>query len=108
MNIFKFTTVLAIAAPVMVYGQNIDSVIGVVESIIKQLTPIAFALGLLFFFWGLAMFILKSGEDKEKGKNIMIWGTLALFVMASVFGIINLFQDTLKVNNNSGLTVPQL
>ncbi len=54
------------------------------------------ALAFLVFFWGLALFLFNR-ENKtinERGKNIMIWGVVALFVMVSIWGIIGLLQTT--------------
>ena len=68
--------------------------------IINILVPIAFTAALLFFFWGLAKFILAAGDPaaKEQGKNIMIWGIVALFVMASVWGITTILAETVNVD----------
>ena len=59
---------------------------------VQTLTVLAVALALLFFFWGLAQFILKSGDaaSHEEGKNKMVWGVIALFVMVSIWGIVGL------------------
>ncbi len=63
-------------------------------SLVGLLIPVAFSLAVLFFFWGLGKFIFYAGSDVQRaeGKQIMIWGVVALFVMASIWGIINFFQ----------------
>ena len=75
--------------------------------IVNLLVPIAFTAALLFFFWGLAKFILAAGDPaaKEVGKNIMIWGIIALFVMASVWGITTILAETVNVDTTI-TTVP--
>lgn len=99
----------AIALPVVSFGQEgLKGTVDTFGSIVAAATPIAFALALLFFFYGLAMFILKSGEDKESGKNIMIWGTIALFIMTSIFGIIEFLQNTFDIKKNADITVPNV
>ena len=52
-------------------------------------------MALLAFFWGLAKYIFHSNDEEKKaeGKNIMIWGIVALFVMASVWGIVKFIGD---------------
>lgn len=57
-----------------------------------------FALGLLAFFWGLVRYIFKIGGDTkaaEEGRKLMIWGTLAIFVMVSIWGLVRLLQGEL-------------
>ena len=73
------------------------------SKLIGNLIPIAFAAALLFFFYGLAIFILKAGgEDQAKGKSIMLWGVIALFIMASITGIISFLGKSIGINNAGG------
>lgn len=82
-------------------NMNLTGVIEVIGNLINMLTPLVVALALLFFFWGLATFILAAGDDngKKKGKAIMVWGVIALFIMVSVWGIINVVRDTFQLQN---------
>jgi hypothetical protein len=95
-------------SPLMTFaaaGDTVTSVIGRLQGTVGVILPFILSLAVLFFFWGLAKFIMSSGEDKEKGKDIMIWGIIALFVMVSVWGIVALLSDTLGV---SGTTAPDI
>ncbi len=64
---------------------------------------IIFALALVLFFWGLVQFIMKSGDAKlrDEGKKRMIWGIIALFVMVSIYGILNFVGSLVGINPNS-------
>lgn len=66
-------------------------------SFLTSLFPVIVGATLLVFFWGLARVIRGSGDEKviEEGKNLMKWGILALFVMVSFIGIINLITGDL-------------
>lgn len=61
-------------------------------------------LGLVVYFWGIAVNINHFGEedDGEKKKGFFIWGILILFVMVSIWGIIQLLQNTLGVKDPTG------
>ncbi|MSR87566.1 MAG: hypothetical protein EXS69_00090 [Candidatus Zambryskibacteria bacterium] len=68
--------------------------------IISTGTVILAGAGLLIFLWGLVKFIFKIGGSEkavEEGRNIMVWGLIALFVMTSVWGIILFFQNELNL-----------
>lgn len=84
---------------------TLDSILDVIAGLITTATPIVVALALLYFFWGLANYILNSGneEKKKEGKSIMIWGILALFIMVSVWGIINVIQSTFNIDKDNDL-----
>lgn len=83
-----------------------------VGGIINLLIPLVAALALLYFFWGLAKFILAAGDEgeREKGKSIMIWGIIALFILASVWGLVNFLGDVFDLENTEvtfpGVTIP--
>ena len=57
--------------------------------------PLMVGIALITFFWGLVRYLFSAaGNEKshEEGRNIMIWGTLALFVMVSVWGLVHFIQ----------------
>jgi len=73
-------------------GQNFKCIIDYVLNLVYTLIPILSILAFLFFFWGLSKFILSSGNaaDVEKGRNYMLWGILALFILLTFRAIISL------------------
>lgn len=66
----------------------------------KSVIPLIFALALAMFVWGVVQFVINSDEEakKEKGKQFMLWGIIALTVMISVWGLVNILGDTFGVN----------
>ncbi len=76
----------------------VSSLLDQIGDLIGAAIPIAIALGLLLFIWGLVMYIGGSGDRKEEGKNKMIWGVLALFIMVSVWGIVAVLGQIFNVS----------
>lgn len=78
--------------------------------IIDLLIPMAFALAIIYFFYGVAKYISKAGDPKEAaaGKSIMIYGVIAIAVMASLYGIIFYLQTSLGVNPGGVIEVPKI
>lgn len=62
------------------------------------------------FFYGLALYIFKAGDAgaNTQGIRLMIWGVIALFVMASIWGLVALLQQSFGVDNTTPATFPQL
>lgn len=83
------------------FSSFIDEVLSVIYVIIPILSTIAF----IVFFWGLSKFILNSGskEGIEKGKDYMLWGILALFILLTVRVIIGLIATDLDIGNSDKL-----
>ncbi len=70
---------------------NFRELVSIFIELIQVALPVVAGFALLAFFWGLAKFIFRVGGDENAvndGKNLMIWGVIALFVMISIWGII--------------------
>jgi hypothetical protein len=54
----------------------------------------------VFFFWGIADFILRAGDEKSRseGKRRILWSMIAIFVFSSIWGIIRFLADVIGVN----------
>lgn len=88
-------------------GTLTDIILRITE-LVYAVVPVLVALALLFFFWGLAQWILNMAdtEKHQEGKQRMIWGLVALFVIGSIGGLILILQNTLF--NTGGLHNPLL
>lgn len=109
-SVMFFSPVLAFAQNDANFGNVQRSLESLLDLINNTLLPIVVALALLYFFWGLARFILNSGDEdaQTKGKNIMLWGIIAFFVMVSVWGIVKFVQRAFGVDgNNNPPSIPQ-
>ncbi len=75
-------------------------------TIIKSVIPLLFTLATVGFVWGVIKYFLnpESEDERKKGKNYMLWGLIALFVMISVWGLVNVFSNTFGVKT----LIPQL
>jgi len=79
-----------------------------IKGIINLLIPLAVACAVLFFIWGLAMYILRSGDvkSKEEGRTKMIYGVIALFVIVSIWGIVGFLGRILDIGQGGVGAVP--
>jgi len=98
----------ALALPFVAFAQGsgqlgeLEGLATSIGNIINILIPIVFALAMLFFFWGLALYIFGAEHDKEKAKKTMIWGVVAIFVMAAVWGLVGFIGDNIGVDTGTG------
>ncbi len=104
---------LALLAPALVFAQNASKVTGILnilQTIVNTLVPIVMVLAVLYFFWGLAQYILAAGSEdaKDKGKRIMIGGVIALFVMVSIWGLITWLGDVIGVDTGGDIDLPNV
>lgn len=68
----------------------------VVDLIINPLIEVLMAAALAYFLWGAANLILNGDnpEKRKKGQEQLLWGIIGLFIMVSVFGILNVALST--------------
>lgn len=75
-----------------------DVVLGIVD-VINSLIPVLVAVALLVVFWGAALFILKNDDRKakEKGRRVLTYGVIGMFVIAALWGIILFISSTFGI-----------
>ncbi|MDP6388036.1 MAG: hypothetical protein QGG63_02070 [Candidatus Pacebacteria bacterium] len=108
MKKFAILSILALAPMVAFAATTLGNVLEDIGNLIGLATPIIVGLALLAFFVGLVKLIFSAGneEEKKKSKGIMIWGIIALFVMVSVWGLVNLLGDTFDIDTTDTMRVP--
>jgi hypothetical protein len=88
-----------------------DSISGIFQSLtcimLRYVINFMITLATVLFVWGVIQyFINPENEEKRKaGKQFMIWGIIGLFVMVSIWGIVNIFTTTFGITKN---TIPQV
>jgi hypothetical protein len=86
--------------------QPIKNLIVAIGGILNMLIPVLIAAALVVFFYGLVQYIRKP--ELSEGRNVMIAGILSLFIMVSVFGLVNLVQNAFGVSGSGSVQVPQI
>lgn len=72
-----------------------DLVIRITREILNPLIVLVFLLAVAAFAWGMVMYLSAQGSDDkvQKGKKIMWFGIIGMFVLASIWGIVALLCD---------------
>jgi len=106
LKMLKLSAILVVATPVFAMAQTINttSLLTIVNSVLRAVVPILMTLALIYFIWGLIKYVAAAGkgdaEESKHGKAIMIWGIVALFVMASVWGLVGILQNTFGLSGS--------
>ncbi len=82
---------VALAAP-----RTLQELAGNLVDLLNNATAVLVLAGIVVYFYGVSTNILNfSDEAGEKLKAYFFWGIIVLFVMVSIWGILNLLQNTL-------------
>jgi hypothetical protein len=92
---------------------GIYRVLCVVQNVFNWLVLIFIALGVVYFVWGVVQFIKSdSEEDRQKGKDRMIYGIIGFAVILGLWGLVNILGKTFDLDsgnpNNSAPTNDRL
>lgn len=72
----------------------------------RFLIPLLFAVAILVFIWGVVQFIAHADNEEKRtqGRNFMVYGIISLFVMVTIWGLVNVLSNTFGVKT----FIPQL
>lgn len=82
---------------------NISSVLNRLGNIINLLIPFFIGLAVFFIIYGIFRYIVKSDNEEERGKagQFILYGIIGVFLMVSIWGIINILVKSFGTNTSS-------
>lgn len=100
----RYGPILALALafiPAAVHAQTIKSFLETAQRIVATAIAPVLALALLSFFLGVIQYLgaaQRSSEAAIKGRNVLVWGIVVLFVLVSIWGIVEIVRETFGFN----------
>ncbi|MCK5060072.1 MAG: hypothetical protein KAR00_02970 [Candidatus Pacebacteria bacterium] len=78
------------------------------EVIIDPFIRLLFAVAMIVFVWGVVQYVISGkGEggltdnDRLQGKRAIMWGLIGMFIMGSVYGIVQVLIGTFGIYSPS-------
>lgn len=123
LSLFFVPGLMLLAIPVVTFADvatpgNLGQLANLFVSMIRDLIlPLLASMTILAFLWGAGQFIGKAGDkaSHEKGKSMLTWGVIGLFLFVTIYGILSFLYNDFGFTSNSGnahpngflLTLPQ-
>ena len=99
----RISAIAVALVPALVGAQSLGGLMGLLDmanQLINRLIPFIITLALLVFLWGILKYVFSSdAEGRGEAKGYMIWGIIGLFVMVSVWGLVNILVRSLSLDN---------
>ena len=94
MNLLDFTPIAYASVDTFVRKVN--------TFFINPLIVLLVTVAVAYFLYGVFEFVKNSNSDegRTKGKNHMVWGLIGLFIMVSVFFIMQLLLGTIGIDES--------
>ena len=108
-SLVAFSPFLVLAAgttpPAVVTGSGCTTssglcgVVSTIGSLFGFILPVLVALGVVYFVWGVIMYVIADGEEaKKKGRDSMIYGIIGLAVIIGLWGLVTIVLTTFGLN----------
>lgn len=98
----KIIASIALLAPAVASAQalapvtNINDVSSKLLGIGNIILYLLIAAAVIFIVWNVVMYLVKDGEDKSKSAGNILWGIVGLFIIVSIWGLVNILTNTFK------------
>src|SRR3989344_3957769 len=95
--ILSFTAGAALLVPLLVFAQSdrqVNAIVNQVTGTLRIVIGLLVVLATVVFIYGLVKFIgsAENVEERNKGRGLMIYGVIALAVMAAAWGIVTVIM----------------
>lgn len=78
------------------------AIVQMAKDFINVLMPFIISLTVLVFIWGIFRMVTSSdGAAREEARGYITWGIIALFVMVSVWGLVNILVRSINLDNTA-------
>lgn len=94
---------LAAEAPLDTAARTVDGLLNKIIYFAGRALPLLILAALVLFLFGIVkrFFWAKDTADKGEAGRYILWGVVALFVMVSVWGLVNVLRGTFNLDNNN-------
>ena len=86
---------------------SLQTVIRILNSYI---IPLIIGIAVIYFLAGLIKYVTAGGDEEKRkeARNTMIYGIIAIFVMVSVWGLVNLLRNSFALDNQVPTDLPRI
>lgn len=71
-------------------------IVGIIVNLMGMAVNLLMAFALLVFLYGLMRYMMDAGDDskREESRQYMVYGIIGLFVMVSMWGLVQVLTNT--------------
>jgi hypothetical protein len=100
-------------SPLLAFAQSgavvrtTDDVLTIIKGFVGQATPIIIGLAVFVIIFGVFRYVVQADneEARKSGQKFIFWGVIGVFVMISIWGLVNILVNTLPLDTTpSGST----
>jgi len=95
-HLFGILALTLLIVPYVAHADTLFTILGIINDTIRFIVPFLIGLALIYFLWGVIRYILYNDDPsvRASSRQIMIWGIIILFVLVSIWGLVNILIET--------------
>ncbi len=101
----KFIASLAFLTPATAFAAqpitDVNSLTSKITGIGNTIIGILISLAVIWIIVNVVRFIMASGDDRAAHRASILWGIVGLFVILSIWGLVNILSGTFVTNNQA-------
>lgn len=86
---------------------GVMGVVNCLKSVFAVLINLMVAASVVVIVWG-AFKMIYNEEGRDEAKKTIYYGVIGLFVMISIWGLVNILDNTFKLSRSGPTTMPQI
>ena len=85
-----------------------EDTLGRISGFLNQIIPFLILIATVLFLWGVVRYITAGGDEEKikEGRNMIIYGIIALAVMIGVWGFVNIVLTFIFGDGNTVFPIP--
>ncbi len=91
----------ALLLPLVTFAElnSADDLMTRLGVLMNEIVPVIIGLAVIYFIWGILKYVTAGdAEDKSAARGYIIWGIIVIFVIVSIWGLVNLLSGTFRLN----------
>ncbi len=87
---------VALAQGNQIQVTDLSSLLQGIVTILNLIFPVLVSIAVFFIVVGIFRFVLNAGDEeaRKSGRSFILWGVVGVFLMLSVWGLINIVLNT--------------
>ena len=96
------TSLVLASTPLVVFAQkkDLNYLISLATSYLDKALLLLMGVAVVMFVYYIIQFFLRPAEKRAEGAKYLMWSIVGFFVILSFWGIVNILQNTFKLDND--------
>lgn len=82
--------------------ETIQDILGIIRDLLNSAIPFIVGLTIFVIIWGIFQYVVHGAEEEKRaeGRQFVLWGIIGVFMMLSVWGLVNVLVNTFELDDD--------